>query len=438
MSMDAAAAPAATSALPALTESKFARIAAIVILYFMQGVPVGLTIIAIPAWLAANGATPIQVGAFVGTAMLPWSLKLVNGLLMDRFAFKPMGRRRGWILTAQFCMALVLVSLALAAPGSSQIALLTAFGFALNICATFNDVAVDGMTVDIVPEDERPTINSFMFAAQSLGISATSFVAGQLLVAGSISMTAMILAAFVAAASTFVALFRERPGERLLPWSEGQASPECEERQQDAWWPIIKGVFAGLFTPLTILFLICMGLAMATPAFSDAVAPTLAVQQLGWGSDEYSSYASVVSLSAAVICAVIVTLIVKAIGLRNAMFAVFGLHIAGALIGAITYPSWENSTIFSVLYFLGYLAHMLIVILTATWAMRLCNVTVAASQFALFMAVPNLARSFMSGNSGWIVESGGYSAAYYAVAAVAALGLLFAILARVGNVRTVD
>ena len=57
--------------LPALSQNRSARFAAIILLYFMQGVPLGLSLIAVPAWLAANGATPIIVGAFVGTALLP-------------------------------------------------------------------------------------------------------------------------------------------------------------------------------------------------------------------------------------------------------------------------------------------------------------------------------------------------------------------------------
>ena len=88
MQVSANTAPAEISAkpgLPALSQSRFARFAAIILLYSMQGVPVGLTLVALPAWLAANGAGPVAVGAFVGTALLPWSLKLFGGLLMDRF-----------------------------------------------------------------------------------------------------------------------------------------------------------------------------------------------------------------------------------------------------------------------------------------------------------------------------------------------------------------
>ncbi len=425
--------PATRPALPSIAQHKLARFAAIVILYFMQGVPLGLSLVAIPAWLAANGASPTAVGVFVGTAMLPWSLKLVNGLLMDRFTFKPMGRRRSWILLAQAGMVAVLIVMATVAPGASQVSLLAGLCFALNICATFNDVAVDGMAVDLVPDEERTAVNSFMFASQALGVSATSFVAGQLLVSGNIAAMALALAGFVALASSFVAIFRERPGERLLPWSAGCASPECEERQQSAWWPLIKGVMRSLASPLVLLYLLGTAFSQASWSFIDAVSPTLAVQHLGWGSDEFSSFSALVSLLSAIFAAILTPLVVRIVGLRGAIAGLFVFIALSAFAGGVTFSSWQTDRIFLILYSLQYGAGLLLNILLIVWAMRICNPAVAASQFALFMAVPNFSRSIFSGYSGMLAESGGYGMTYYAVGAATLVGLALCVLGRVGR-----
>ena len=433
-----AVSPIGPGALPSLAESKLARFSAAIILYFLQGVPIGLGLIAIPAWLASNGATPVQVGAYVGTAFLPWSLKLVNGLVMDRFAFKPMGRRRGWILLAQSFMALTLLGVALIAPGPQDIALLTACVFALNVCATFNDVATDGMVVDIVPEEERPLLNSLMFASQGVGFATVGFIGGLLLVDGSISTAALIFGAFVAMASAFVALFRERPGERLLPWTLGEASSECIERQQGAMWPIIKGVAKGTFKPRALTFILAVGLAMGSGSFIDAVASTLAVQQLGWAGDAYSNFASAVSLICSLAAVLFAAPAVKAFGLRNALIGTFFLHIAMALIAALSYPSWEGDWIFMSIYCVQYIAHQLTLTFACVWFMKLSDPAVAASQFALFNAAPTLMRSFYSGNSGFVIEWGGYQAIYFAIAVMASVGLVFALLSRVGNTREAD
>ena len=58
-------------------------------LYVAQGLPEGLLFFAIPAWLAINGKSPAEIGSFVGIVLLPWSLKLFNAPIMDRFTFLP-------------------------------------------------------------------------------------------------------------------------------------------------------------------------------------------------------------------------------------------------------------------------------------------------------------------------------------------------------------
>lgn len=439
MQASANTAPAEISAkpgLPALSQSKFARFAAIILLYSMQGVPVGLTLVALPAWLAANGAGPVAVGAFVGTALLPWSLKLFGGLLMDRFTFRPMGRRRVWILAAQALMACVLISLALAAPGPSQIGQLAMFCFILNACAVFNDVATDGMTVDLVPLEERTTINGLMFAAQWLGVAVSGFVAGQFLASDAMTSVGFTLAGLVIVVSTFIALFRERPGERRMPWSKGSASAECEARQQEAWWPILKGIFRSVRVPATLLFLIGGGLSQVTNAFVDAVAPTLAVQQLGWASDAYSRFASLAGFSMGIAGALAAPAFVKIVGLRNALIGVcLGLATCAVAAGA-TYGNWETSGLFMAIYWIQLFLATALVVVCVVWAMRICNPAIAASLFALFMAAPNFGRSIMSGWSGVVVETVGYSGAYFAVAAISLISLGVMLLARFGDERT--
>lgn len=76
---------------------------------------------------------------------------------------------------------------------------------------------------------------------------------------------------------------------------------------------------------------------------------------------------------------------------------------------------------------------LLLTIVLVVWAMRISNPAIAASQFALFMAAPNLSRSFMGGNSGWLVEGSGYAITYYVVAGITLLGLVLCLLARVGD-----
>ncbi len=54
--------------VPPMCENKYLRATTIILLYFMQGIVAGISLIAIPAWLAARGASPIEVGGIRAAA----------------------------------------------------------------------------------------------------------------------------------------------------------------------------------------------------------------------------------------------------------------------------------------------------------------------------------------------------------------------------------
>ena len=60
--------PAVSSHLPALVDHRHLRFAA---LYAAQGLPFGLFAVAIPAWLAAQGASAAEIGSYLAIATLP-------------------------------------------------------------------------------------------------------------------------------------------------------------------------------------------------------------------------------------------------------------------------------------------------------------------------------------------------------------------------------
>ena len=111
--MDAAAGE--TSGL-ILERSRALRFFMVFILYVAQGVPIGLFWFAIPAWMAANGASAESVGLVLSLTAAPWTLKFFNGFIMDRYTFLPMGRRRIWLIGAQIVMVLCLILCAILVP----------------------------------------------------------------------------------------------------------------------------------------------------------------------------------------------------------------------------------------------------------------------------------------------------------------------------------
>lgn len=160
-------------AVPALTEQSTFREISFGGLYVAQGIPEGLLFYAIPAWLAINGKSPAEIGSFVGIVLLPWSLKLFNAPIMDRFTFLPMGRRRPWVLIGQLGLLLSFFSISLVSNPLDNLALLTVTGFMVSFFGSFQDVAVDGMAIDVLPLDQQARANGVMWGSKTMGTSAS-------------------------------------------------------------------------------------------------------------------------------------------------------------------------------------------------------------------------------------------------------------------------
>jgi PAT family beta-lactamase induction signal transducer AmpG len=138
-----------------LSESKVLRFITVCIFYLNQGVGLGFFGFVLPAWLAANGASIGQIATVVSVTGLPWSLKFASGFLIDRYTFLPMGRRRIWIVGAQIVMVAIMIIAAVLSPDPTEIALLAALGFGVNLAVAFQDVGIDALAVDIMINTTR-------------------------------------------------------------------------------------------------------------------------------------------------------------------------------------------------------------------------------------------------------------------------------------------
>ena len=284
-----------------LSKSRRLRFGAFCAFYFAQGVPIGLLSVAIPAWLAQEGATVADLARFTAIVSAPWGFKLIAGPFMDRFRFLPMGFRRPWVMGAQG--GLVISFLALAAMGDMDPEFLLPFmamGFVINAFSATQDVAVDGMAIDILPQGERGRANAFMAAGQVAGFSAYGALCGTLLPLVGLPVTALVCAVTVAAIFVLVAVVRERPGERTLPWTPGQAAARGEVAELSIVG-IFRDLVRALFLPMSLLLIAVEFLNRVRDGIAVAVLPKFAVDEIGVTAAEYSQFISLLGLIAAVI-----------------------------------------------------------------------------------------------------------------------------------------
>mgnify|MGYP002067500341 CR=1 FL=1 len=90
------------------------------------------------------------------------------------------------------------------------------------------DVAVNGMCIYLVPIEEEGRLNSYLSFGKAVGWATFTAIIGTLLVEYGTRMTALVCSLGAAVVFVYLLLVRERHGERLLPWTAGEASPKNE------------------------------------------------------------------------------------------------------------------------------------------------------------------------------------------------------------------
>ena len=425
----------ARPAPPALTLSahRNLRFATLFLLYFAQGLPFGLIDFSLPAWLAQNGASAAAIGGVQAMVILPWTFKLAYGLLMDRYAFLAMGRRRPWIIIGQFGLAAAFLGLALANPGVHEISLIAAFAFALGLSSAVQDVAVDGLAVDILPASEIERVNGYMFGAQAIGIAVSAAASGYLIAYFGLPAAVLTLAAIIAAILILVLIVRERPGERLLPWTSGAASQRNLDLHLGAFGPILRNLLTAMFTRQTLILVPALVAVVAAWGIFLGLAPLFAANVLGWEKNIYSSWSGQASLVAGLASVLLFGLMAERWGARRLFIvsAVLSAASAGAML--IVQDHWTNPAFFIAGIFMFTALTVLRGVAAGSLAMRLCTPAIAATQFAVFMAILNLGRTVASASLGWIDNLGGIPAMFTAMLICSLTAAVFAVAAKVGR-----
>lgn len=148
--------------------------AVLVLLYLLQGVPVGLAFGSIP-FILKTKLSYSQVGVF-SLAAYPYSMKLIWSPMVDAIYWPKIGRRRLWIIPIQTISGLTLIYLGsivnemIDNPGL-QLTKITGFFFLLVLFCATQDIAVDGWALTCL----LPESLSFASTAQTIGINTGYF-----------------------------------------------------------------------------------------------------------------------------------------------------------------------------------------------------------------------------------------------------------------------
>jgi len=399
------------------------RLASFFFLYVSEGLPSGFAVTAVATQMRRLGVGPAEIGGYVALLYLPWAFKWAVGPLVDTVTSARFGRRRTWIVAMQLLMVVTLL-VAMSIDMATRLALFTAVLVAHNAFAATQDVAIDALACEVLPPEERGTVNGFMFGGQAVGTALGGGGALALTAFLPFPSTFLVVASAVAAIGVFVSWrLRETQavGAALAGAGGGIAAAFSRMRAfvADAWRAFTGSKAASAAVLLALLPMGTMGLGLALQS-------NLAVA-LGMDDTAVGRVAMASQLTGAVGCIVggwlsdrwgrrvSTAIFIALMAIPNVALAL-ALRETGIMAAAV--PAFAAAC-------LAYqFAQGLMYGAATALYMDVTNPAVAATQFTAYMALCNLASSYSAWWQGHAIERFGYPATLGLDVAVGFLCLL--------------
>jgi MFS family permease len=343
---------------------------------------------------------------------LPWALKFLWAPFMDRYGSARLGRRRGYILPLQVLSASVLLALALPEGTVSVQAVLVAV-LLVNLLSATQDVATDGLAVDLLGPEELGWGNGVQVAAYRVGMILGGGLMLILFDALGWRLTLLGLGLLLLVATLPVTFFREPPSptppghgpsalrESLLYWVRRPGS--------GTWFTLLVLYKAGehLATGMLRTFLFDMGLGLA---------------ELGW-------MLGIVGFTTGLVGALLGGALVNPLGRRRALLVFGTLQAVTVLLYALA-ARGASVPVLALICGVEHLAGGMATAALFTVMMETCRPEHAGADYTIQACVVVVASIAAAAVSGFSAQGLGYSLHFalsgaLCVAAVAWVALTF-------------
>ncbi len=348
-----------------------------------------------------NGKSALEIAAYVGVIGIPWSFKILIAPLMDRWTFLAMGRKRPWVLFGQLGLIISFLGIGLIPDPLNNAFGLMAAGFFISFFGAFQDVATDGMAVDVIPVNEQARANGLMWGTKTVGISASLIIGTWLINTVGFSIAISSLSIAVAAIMFFPIYFTERSGEKLMPWTPGAVSSESKQTQLESLIHIFKSLYKVVSLKSSVVFAVGSFVIGIMFGIVDTLLPIFTIQELGWTNTSFSNAFSITTVIGGFLGMFIGGYMVDYFGKIKMLSVYLSLLIILIAVFAFMTDLWSNNIVIYAFITSYYTLYTFLCIAVFASAMHLCWKTVAATQFTLYMALSNMGRAAGAGNA-WV------------------------------------
>lgn len=387
-------------------------------LYCAQGLPSGLLAHSLPVLLRQHGVDLALIGLLKLLA-LPWLLKVLWAPWVDRLASPRLGHHRGWILPLQMVVIAIVTGLALINPErlfDSYFLLLIGLLLLINLAASTQDIATDGLAVRLLPERWRGLGNSLQVGGYKVGMLMSG--SGLLLAMDTLGwhLSLGLVAALLVLMTVPIWRFNE---QRELPFQPAQAEPAGPGLLLRHYRGLL--LQPGMLFWLAVLLSFKLGDALGSPM----IKPMLVDQ--GWSNAELGQLTLISSL-AGIAGAFIGGLLYARIGALRALLGFGLLQAVGIAAMALLVNAGGNSAlVYSVALFEQTADGMSTVALFAVM-MRQCRPEHEGADFTLQASVQLLLAGLVGATSGLLAKWLGYQALFVCAGGLGLLALPLVLL----------
>lgn len=364
--------------------SRSFRYTMFLLLYFMQGISFAYFRNFQKPYLAEYGIDVDTIGILSLAVQLPFVLKIFMGMMSDSVNLFRMGHRKPYMAAGLLLVAACFGGLAFISPESS-LGLFGTVVFIGSLGIALFDSTTDGYAIDTTPPEDEGRVQGIMTAGRALGVVVLSLAFG--LLGAQVGYRPVFYVIVIATLIPLLLVLNIREPE------------ERHEEQRFSW-----SAFSDMRRPVFLVFGLYAAVYSIASFGTDGLIPLYISQFFGGGESAIGFYGVTRGLGA-VIGGGLALLLVERLGKQKAGYGV-AVALSLAIIVLALAPTVDAVIWLGLLWgaVWGFQEAVFF-----TYAMHIADARIAASMFAIMMAISNLFSALGDGVATALVDDLGYA-----------------------------
>ena len=368
--------------------------------YLSQGLSGG-TLFALTTYLVSIGASVGDISLLLSITMVPWTLKVFLGPLIDSFTVKKFGRRRFWVLLSQIIMILAVTPLIFIEVTEVNVVLISLLTLH-NAFVAISDIAIDALAADSLREDQLGSANGFMWGSKTLGRGLGMALATSIFYSQGVNVGYFVLVLMMCTTFLFPLFSHEMSHKAGFEFESYKDRLSLKD--------LVSGISQSLLNKSAVAAIIFMLFSNIAYGIFDVIYNEFYMKVLGWSGEEIGSIRPIGMWIGGVIG---LTAGVLSLYLGKRYLLVFFLSSQILLFFVLSGFSIETSRLFASSVLIGIDAFDAgFMVLIFSILMALCVTQTSATNFGIFMGFGNISALIGNNLAPIVLGSGNYSFAF--------------------------